>query len=103
MLAVIIPQMFIHFFFLTNDSQNLQKLFDGTEILKDILKLNQVNILEKISANNVKAGCPFSFPATFSKIFLLQVSSGWVSRMSRNKSGEKTRKSFVAFLLDQGG
>ena len=59
--------------------------------------------MEKVNANNVKAGCPFSFPAAFGKIFLLQVSSGWVSRMSRNKSGEKNEKGFCCFLVGPRG
>ena len=62
--------------------------------------LKQVNILEKVGADHVKAGCPFSFPAAFGEIFLLQSSSA----PSRMKVKVKIMKqSLVALLLVGGG
>ena len=51
--------------------------------------LKQVKILEKVGADHVKAGCPFSFPAAFGEIFLLQSSSASTKQdESKSKNSE---------------
>ena len=64
--------------------------------------LKQVNILEKVGADHVKAGCPFSFPAAFGEIFLLQSSPASTKRGMKVKV-KTMKQSLVALLLVGGG